>query len=184
MIVNNREINMDTPVVGIAHIENVCFIYIEKALMNEEIGFANKLLKVFEDHRISVDQITTGIDSICFVISEREFKEKTTYPGVSEQIRKEIEPDEFMKFLRDNMNADLVQIKRKKALVCVVGEGMRHFVGLLSRITKAMAAHNINIEMIDQGPSERNIIFGVDCEENKENAKKVVNIVYEEFFGK
>jgi aspartate kinase len=183
IIVSDRNIKKDNPIIGIAHIEDVCFINIEKCLMNEEIGFANKLLRIFEEHRVSIDQITTGIDSMCLVIAEKEFKEKTTYPGVSEQTRKEIEPQEFIRWLKEHLNADLVQIRRKKALVCIVGEGMSHAVGLLARITKAIASNNINIEIIDQGPSERNIIIGVDCEEKKDNAKKVVNIIYDEFFN-
>ncbi|MBN2546655.1 MAG: aspartate kinase [Spirochaetes bacterium] len=181
-IVNERKINLDRPVIGIAHIENVCFINIEKCLMNEEIGFANNLLKIFEEHRISIDQITTGIDSMCLIVSEKEFKEKTVHSGVSEQIRREIEPEEFMRWLKENLDADLVQIRKKKGLICVVGEGMRHTIGLLSRISVALSKNGVNIEIIDQGPSERNIIIGVDLEDDKQLAKKVVNIIYNEFF--
>jgi len=184
MIVSERKINKETPVVGIAHIENVCFINIEKALMNEEIGFANKLLNIFEEHRISIDQIATGIDSMCLVVSESEFKEKTVYPGVSEQIRREIEPEVFEKWLKENIAADNVQIKMNKALICIVGEGMKHSVGFLSGITKAVSEQKINIEMIEQGPSERNIIIGVDCNVDKNNAKKAVNIIYNQLFNK
>lgn len=182
MIVNERKYTKDHPVVGIAHIENVCFINIEKALMNEEIGFANKLLSIFEDQRVSIDQITTGIDSMCLVINEKEFKEKTIYPGVSEQIRKELDIDEFVRWLKEHINADAVQVRRNKALICVVGEGMWHMTGVLSRITSALAKKDINIEIIDQGPSERNIIFGIDLEKDADLAKKAVNIIYEEMF--
>jgi len=181
-IVNERKVKNDHPVVGIAHIENVAFINIEKCLMNEEIGFANNLLKIFEEHRISIDQITTGIDSMCLIVSENEFKEKTVHSGVSEQIRREIEPEEFMRWLKENLEADLVQIRKNKALICVVGEGMKHTVGLLSRISGALSKNGVNIEIIDQGPSERNIVIGVDLEDDKELAKKVVNIIYNEFF--
>ncbi len=182
MIVNQREIIKEKPVIGIAHLENMCFINIEKALMNEEIGFAKRLLTIFEEHRISIDQITTGIDSMCLVISEKEFNEKTTYPGVSEQTRKEIEPEVFVKWLKEHLEAEIVQIRKNKALICVVGEGMRHTIGLLGRVTNTLARNNINLEMIDQGPSERNIIIGISCDEDKNTAKKAVNILYEEFF--
>ena len=80
------------------------------------------------------------------------------------------------------INETSKEIRRKKALVCIVGEGMRHAVGLLARIAKAISSNKVNIELIDQGPSERNIIIGVDCEQDSDNAKKVVNIVYNEFF--
>lgn len=182
MIVSERKMRKDRPVVGIAHMENVAFLNIEKALMNEEIGFANLLLNILKEHRISIDQITTGIDSMCLVISETEFREKTTYPGISEQLRRAIDPQEFADWLQDHLSADSVQIRRNKALVCVVGEGMSHTVGLLARISNAISQQGINIEIIDQGPSERNIIFGVDCSEDAGTARRAVNIIYDEFF--
>jgi aspartate kinase len=182
LIVNKREIKKESPVVGIAHKENICFINIEKNLMNEEIGFADKLLTIFREHKINIDQITTGIDTICLSVSEKEFKEKSTYIGVAEGIRKQIDIDEFTHYLKKCLEADSVQIRKHKALICVVGEGMRHTVGILSRITKALSANKINIEVLDQGPSERNIIIGVDCSEIKDNAKNAVNAIYNEFF--
>ncbi|HOV14813.1 MAG TPA: aspartate kinase [Spirochaetota bacterium] len=182
MIVSKRSIDNQNPVVGIAHLENICFINIDKTLMNEEIGFVDNIFTIFREHRINIDQITTGIDSICLVISEKEFKEKSVYSGVSEGIRKEINFDEFTNYLKTWLNADSVQIKRNKALLCVVGEGMKHSVGILSRVTTALSKNGINIEILDQGPSERNIIIGIDCEEDKEVAKKAVNVLYNEFF--
>lgn len=182
MIVSKREIDSDNPVAGIAHVENMCFINIEKTLMNEEVGFVDNIFTIFREHRINIDQIATGIDSICLVVSEKEFKEKSVYTGVSEGLRKEINIDEFTNYLKTWLDADSVQIRRNKALICVVGEGMKHSVGVLSRVTAALSKNNINIEILDQGPSERNIIVGIDCNENKEVAKKAVNVLYEEFF--
>jgi aspartate kinase len=182
-IVNKRGIN-ENPVVGIAHRENMCFINIEKVLMNEEMGFADNLLDIFREHRINIDQITTGIDSICLTISEKEFKQKSTYSGVAEGFRKEIDVNEFIMHMKKVLDADNVQVRKNKALVCVVGEGMRHTVGILSRVSKALSSNGVNIEVIDQGPSERNIIIGVDCSEDRDSAKKTVNLIYNEFFNK
>jgi len=82
IILESRKIDDKNPVVGIAHKENVCFINIEKQLMNEEIGFAEKVLAIFREHQISVEQITTGID-------------KQIYNGVAEGIRKKLDINEF-----------------------------------------------------------------------------------------
>ncbi len=182
MIVSQRDINKKYPVAGIAHIEEVCFINIEKTLMNEDVGFANKILNIFREHRINIEQITTGIDSICLIVSEKEFKEKNIYVGVSEGIRREIEPDEFIRWLKEDSKADSISLRRNKALVCVVGEGMRQTVGVAAKITGAMALNKINVEIIDQGPSERNIIIGIDCTSDKFKAKEAVKVLYKEFF--
>jgi aspartate kinase len=183
-IVTKRKVDPEFPIIGIAHKEKMAFINLEKILINEEIGFTGRLLDVFEKHHINIDQITTGIDSICLIVAADEFKTKTIYSGVSEQIRHEIDENEFCAHLTKVMDADQVNIRFNKALVCIVGEGMRHTVGLLSRISRVIAQNSINIETIDQGPSERNLIIGIDTEEDKDNAKKVVNIIYKEFFKK
>ena len=180
-IVSKREINKK-PVVGIAHLENLCFINIEKILMNEEIGFAENLLDIFREHRINIEQITTGIDSICLSVSENEFEQKSTYSGVAEGMRKKVDKMEFINYMRKTLDADNVQIRTNKSLICVVGEGMRHTVGILSKVSRALSDNCINIEVIDQGPSERNIIIGVDCSGDKDTAKKAVNLIYKEFF--
>jgi aspartate kinase len=181
-IVEERNIDNTLPVAGIAHLENISFINIEKTLMNEEVGFANELLHMFREHRLSIEQITTGIDSICLVIAEKEFKEKTVHAGVSEGIRREIEPEEFIRWLKAHLSADKVEIRSNKALICVVGEGMRHSVGLLARVATVLSNNGINIELLDQGPSERNIIVGIDCPDGGDTAKKAVNILYKELF--
>lgn len=181
-IVTSREIRKESPVVGIAHFENICFVNVEKTLMNEDIGFADDLLDIFKEHKINIEQITTGIDSMCLVISEKEFKEKSIHTGVAEAYRREIYIDEFIHYVKKTLEVDSFQIRKNKALICIVGEGMRHTVGILARVCGVLARNGINIEIIDQGPSERNIIIGIDCTEDKDNAKKAVNYLYNEFF--
>ncbi|HOJ63384.1 MAG TPA: aspartate kinase [Spirochaetota bacterium] len=181
-IVNQREIKKEYPVVGIAHLENICFVNVEKTLMNEYIGFADELLDIFKEHKINIEQITTGIDSMCLVVQEKEFKDKSIHTGVAEAFRKEVNIEEFMEYVRNVLDVDSFQIRKNKALICIVGEGMRHTVGILSRVCGVLARNGINIEIIDQGPSERNIIVGIDCNSDKDNAKKAVNYIYQEFF--
>ncbi|HOF01022.1 MAG TPA: aspartate kinase [Spirochaetota bacterium] len=182
-IINKREILNNRPVVGIAHIEDMFFVNVEKLLMNEEIGFADKLTAIFKEHNINIEQITTGIDSMCVVVSSKQFREKTVYTGVAEGLRKKIDIDEFSQYAQNKLHSDVFKIRKDKALICVVGEGMRRSVGTLSRIAGVLSKNDINIEIIDQGPSERNVIIGVDCSKDKDAAKKAVNFIYQEFFN-
>lgn len=177
-IVESRTFLKERPVRGIAHIDNMTFVNIDKTLMNEEIGFADKVLTIFRENRISIDQITTGIDSFCLVIDDNEFKEKSIHHGVAESVRKAIDKDEFSHYLQTWLNADNVQIKENKSLICIVGEGMQHTVGILARVTNALNDDNINIEVIDQGSSERNIIIGIDGRDSI----KAVKSIYNKFF--
>lgn len=182
VIVKDRQINPSRPVIGIAGLKGLCSINLEKCLMNEEVGFSDKVLSLFRENRISIEQITTGIDSIGLLVKESEFSEKSVQLGISISLRKEIEFETFAYYLKKHLKADNVQIRRDRTVICIVGEGMREHVGTLSKITNVLSAAGINIEIIDQGPSERNIIIGIKDTKDGDVSKKAVELIYKEFF--
>ena len=51
-------------ITGIAGKKGFCSINIEKAMMNAEVGFGRKVLKVFESYGISFEHIPSGIDTM------------------------------------------------------------------------------------------------------------------------
>lgn len=148
---------------GIAHKEGFTFVYVEKIGMNDEIGYLDRFVGIFADHGISIDQITTSVDSVSVALSNST-KEKI------EAAKKDI----LEKGLADRVNDDY-----DKALICVVGEGMRHTPGVLQRVSKSLARAGINIETVYQGPSERSIIFGID----QSYAKTATQALYNSYFG-
>jgi aspartate kinase len=75
--------------------------------------------------------------------------------------------------------AGRTDIQTGKCLFAVVGEGMKHSIGLASRTFKAVAGAGVSLQMISQGASEINITFLV---ENGE-IKKVCETLHKEFFG-
>lgn len=182
LIVNERKVEKSKPVIGIAESVGLSFINIEKILMNDELGFVDRVFTIFREQKINIEQITTGIDSLCLVINDSEFEEKITHTGKQQEVRKKIKIDQFLNNLKSWLGADSVQIRDKKSLICVVGEGMSHTPGILKRITRALAAEEINIEVIDQGPSERNIILGINSGKDRETTRKAVFAIYYEFF--
>lgn len=183
LIVTDRSINKNKPVIGIAESVSLSFINIEKILMNDELGFVDKVFTIFREQNINIEQITTGIDSLCLVVNENEFEEKIVHTGKQQEVRKKIKTDQFIRNLKSWLNADSVQIRGGKSLICVVGEGMSHTPGILRRISKALADQGINIEIIDQGPSERNVILGIESGSERKNTRKAVHAIYNEFFS-
>lgn len=182
LIVPTREVKEDRPVIGIAGLKGICVINIEKCMMNDEIGFADKVLSIFRENRISVEQIATSIDTIAIIAKEKEFKEKSIHFGISETVRKDIDFDEFVDYLKRQLKADKVKISRYRTLICIVGEGMRKSVGILRRVSTALSSAGINIEIIDQGPSERNIIICIKDDTDYTMSKKAVEVLYREFY--
>ena len=64
-------------------------------------------------------------------------------------------------------------------MVATVGHGMAKNVGTSARLFKALSDAHINVNMIDQGSSELNIIVGVEGED----CAACIQAIYNEFFN-
>ncbi|NOZ23099.1 MAG: aspartate kinase [Planctomycetes bacterium] len=152
------------PVVGIASDGGFAMVYVDKYLMNRELGFGRRLLQVFEEAGLSYEHTPSGIDSISVVLRESAFTPEKEQE-VLQQIREVLKPDD-------------VSVERDLALIMIVGEGMRNSVGLAARMTKAFAEAQVNIQMINQGSSELSVMFGV----KGRDVNDAVRALYNEFF--
>jgi aspartate kinase len=153
------------PVVGIAAMDDVCSIYVRKYLMNREVGFGRRLLTILEDEGIPFEHVPSGIDDMSVLVREAFF------PADVE--------DRVVGRIREELAGDLVSVERGLSLVMIVGEGMRHTVGVAARACNALARANVNIEMINQGSSEVSMMYGVLVED----MPRAVRSLYAEYFG-
>ncbi len=163
---SSRNVPGGNIVTGIAGKKNFTVIFIEKSLMNLEIGFVRKVLSVIEEEGIPVEHIPSGIDTMSLVI-ESDALENFKLNNILEGIKNAVEPD-------------IIRVIENIALIATVGHGMSSSVGTSARLFNAIAAANINIKMIDQGSSEINIVVGV----KNEDYEKCIKAIYSEFFGK
>jgi aspartate kinase len=163
LIVNQRT-NQNGPVIGISSEKGFCNIYVRKYLMNREIGFGSRLLKILEEYGLSYEHTPSGIDDLSVILRHS-------------QMNHDME-QEMVSRIQHELKADEVQVIPNIALIMVVGEGMRHNIGTMARASKALAQAAINIEMINQGSSEVSMMFGV----KEKDEKKAVQALYEEFF--
>ncbi|MED1488446.1 aspartate kinase [Bacillus smithii] len=162
-IVNERE-TKNGPVVGIASDEGFCSIYIQKYLMNKEIGFGRKLLQILEDFGLSYEHIPSGIDDVTVILRENQLNQEL------EQV--------ILHQIKEKLDADEVKIQHRLALIMLVGEGMRRNIGTTARAASALAKAGVNIEMVNQGSSEVSMMFAV----KEEVERRAVQALYEEFF--
>jgi len=152
-------------VVGLAGSDGFCTLFVDKYLMNREVGFGRRLLQILEEEGIPYEHQPSGIDSISTILrSSRLTPEKEA--RVSARLRAELQPDE-------------VEFEHGLALIMLVGEGMRYAVGLAARATQALAGAGVNIEMINQGSSEISLMFGV----KDVDRKRAVQALARAFFG-
>ena len=133
-------------ITGIAGKKGFCSLFIEKSMMNSEIGFGRKVLQVLEKEGISFEHLPSGIDTMTLFIHQDEFAEKE---------------QQVISGIHRAVNPDFMELESDLALIAVVGRGMRATRGTSGRIFSALAHANVNVKMIDQGSSELNIIIGV-----------------------
>ena len=151
-------------VVGVASSDGFCTIFVEKYLMNREIGFGRRLLEIIEEEKLSYEHAPSGIDNTSVILREKDLTaEKEAH---------------VVKRIRQELNADDVEVERGLALVMIVGEGMHYAVGMAARATAAFAKAGVNIEMMNQGSSEISMMFGVKAVDRK----RAVKALYETFF--
>ena len=148
-------------ITGIAGKKDFVGIFIEKQMMNNEIGFCKTLLDVLYDHKISLEHMPTGIDTVTLVIDPTD-----------DEVLAEAIAD-----IKDKCDPTTIEMSKGLALIAVVGHGMSRVKGTASRVCGALSDADVNIRMIDQGSSEMNIIVAV------ENAdyEKAIAALYREF---
>ena len=163
MVVPKREYDA-CAVVGIASDDGFVQIYIDKYMMNREVGFGRRLMQILEDDGLSWEHMPTGIDNISVVIREAKFT-AAVEQRVVQRIHAELDPDHVL-------------VEREHAIIMVVGEGMQYTVGMAARATQALAAAHVNIEMLNQGASEISMMFGV----RSADRARAVRALYDAYF--
>lgn len=134
-------------------------------MMNSAIGFVGKVLAVIGKHGISFEHLPSGIDTMSLVIDNCYLKD-----GLLDVIVQE---------MKDAVAPDRIYTHENIALVATVGHGMAKNVGTSARLFKALSDAGINVNMIDQGSSELNIIVGVE----NADCSACIQAIYHEFFN-
>lgn len=152
----------DRFITGITGRKDFSIIYLAKRGLSNEVGFLRRVLSVFERHDISIDYAPNGIDNVSIVMQTKPLS-KILYTILSE-IQQELQPD-------------ILEVHDQIAVVAAVGRKMAYRPGISGKIFAALGDAGINIRMINQGPDELNIIFGV---ENKDFSR-AIQVLYDSF---
>ena len=149
-------------ITGITGKKDFTIISLSKRGMSSQVGVLRKVLTVLERHEISVDYVPNGIDNVS-VVMPTESVASSIYTILGE-IQKEVEPD-------------TLDVHDQIAVVAAVGRKMAFRPGISGKIFATLGEAGINIRMINQGPDELNIIFGVD---NRDFAS-AIRVLYNTF---
>jgi aspartate kinase len=119
-------------------------------------GFLASMFAVFERHGVAVDVVTTSEVSVSLSLDTGS-------------------PDERLLAALREMGE--LSVNRDRAIVCVVGEGLRDTPGVPGRVFQAL--QSFNVEMISLGASKINLTFILD----QKYAADAVRRLHTEFFG-
>ena len=147
---------------GITGKKDFTILHLSKRGMSNEVGVLRRILTVLERHGVSVDYAPNGIDCVSVVMPTAAIQPHL-YTVLAE-IQQEVKPD-------------TLDVHDQIAVVAAVGRKMAFRPGISGKIFAALGQADINIRMINQGPDELNIIFGVD---NKDFGT-AIKVLYDSF---
>ncbi len=143
-------------VTGVAGRKGFTAILLQKALMNEEVGYLARLLDIFKKENISVEHCPTGIDTISIVIKSELLNGKK---------------DKVLNAINKELNPDVLNVEDNISLIAVVGEGMIYHKDVITKIFKTLSDVDVAVKMIDQGSSGINVIIGVSDDDYDKSMK-------------
>ena len=149
-------------ITGITGKKDFSIISMSKRGMSNQVGVLRRMLSVLEKYGISVDYVPNGIDNVSAVLATDDLAPNLY--AVLGEIKKECEPDSL-------------DVHDQIAVVAAVGRKMAFRPGISGKIFATLGEAGVNIRMINQGPDELNIIFGVD---NKD-FEKAIQVLYNSF---
>lgn len=139
---------------SVTYRKHVYMVNICSTRMLEAKGFLSKLFQVFEKHQIPVDALATSEVSVSMTLNVPPSQELIT----------------------DLEEIATVRVENEKALICLVGEGIKQHPEVLADLFGSIRGHSV--EMVSQGASQRNITLIIEQQE----LEGVVKKIYKTFF--
>lgn len=136
---------------AIALRQNQTLVTLTTPAMLNTHGFLFRIFKVFNDHKASVDAITTSEISVSMTLDPGTMNNKSLF--------------------RDLESIAQMQVEEGLTLVAVIGNNINHTPGLASGIFECIS--DINVRMICMGASKHNFCFLVDKERGLESVKRL-----------
>jgi aspartate kinase len=144
------------PVKSISSKRNITVLNIRSSRMLLAHGFLRRIFEVFDRYQTSVDMVSTSEVSVSLTVDNTERLDEIC--------------DELKQFAEVSSEAG-------QAIVCLVGEDLRHSPGVAGRAFQVI--HDKNIRMISQGASRLNLGFVID----EQDLAPAVSALHDEFFA-
>lgn len=149
---NWRAKDGEVPIKGITSVDSVALVTLEGASTIGGSNVAEKFMGAMADNDVNVLIITqaSSESSICIAVPENE----------GDKAIKALESAFELELARSTVGS--ISLNKGLSIVAIVGEGMAYSSGISSTLMGSLSKANVNIRLIAQGSSERQIAVVVD----------------------
>jgi aspartokinase/homoserine dehydrogenase 1 len=157
------------PITGIASIEGICLVNIEGGGMMGIPGFAARIFSALAREGINIIMISQASSehTVCLVF--RTSEGERALAALNRELALELQSRRIEGF----------ELMRDLLVVSVIGENMHGTPGMAGRLFSCLGREGINILVIAQGSSERNISFVIE----EKNHVRALRTVHAEFLS-
>jgi len=140
---------------AIAHKTGITTVQVSSARMLGAYGFLRAIFEVFDRHRKVVDVVTTSEVSVSLSLDDA---------------------SELDAIVAELESLGTVSVETERAMICVVGAGLRGTPGIAARVFSTIS--DINVMLISQGSSSINLTFVIE----ERQLNEAVRRLHETFF--
>lgn len=164
MIVPEKGFTPENTVTGIASSKHFAALYLHKYLLNKEVGFTLRLLRILSNHNVPYEHMPTGIDDLT-IIFDKNYLTDALVDEICDEIQSEVNPDKL-------------EWHDDYAIIMVVGEGMRDHIGVLRDIVTPVSNAGISFTLVNQGSSQISIMVGTTVKDADNAVRAIYNYLF------
>ncbi len=151
----HRDAKRSHVVRGISHLQNVASITLHGGGLRGRVGIARRVMDALASRSISILLIVQASSEYSITLCVKQ--------ADADKARRALE-EEFH-FERLHKLIDDILVQGNRAVVSLVGEGMKHYRGIAARFLTAISSAGVNVEVIAQGSTECAIAVVVQGDE-------------------
>ncbi len=141
---------------AIAHKTGITTVQVSSARMLGAYGFLRAIFEVFDRHRTVVDVVTTSEVSVSLSLDDA---------------------SELSAIVAELESLGTVSVETERAMICVVGAGLRGTPGIAARVFSTIS--DINVMLISQGSSSINLTFVIEERQLNEAVRRLHQTFFE-----
>jgi aspartokinase/homoserine dehydrogenase 1 len=129
---------------GISHLHDVSSITLQGGGLRGRVGIARRVMDALASESISILLIVQSSSEYSITLCVRQVDERKARRALNEEFH----------FERLHGLIEDISVQSDRAVVSLVGEGMKHKRGIAARFLTAISSAGVNVEVIAQGSTE------------------------------